>query len=544
MTETPLTTALATAPTPPGVGSADLPDDAHALFDAVVAISSDLDLHSLLHRIVESACRITGARYGALGVLGNQGELVDFVTCGLTGAEHAAIGDLPHGHGILGLLIEQPHPLRLTRLSEHPASFGFPADHPPMATFLGVPVRIRGSVFGNLYLTEKSGGGTFTEQDELLVEALAKAVGLVIDNARSFAQSERRRRWLEASALVVEALQPPVLLDDALTQIVVGVRRVLSAAAVAVVHRAEQGYVVSATDGPEVGLVDDLVGSLAPDIEEAERLVELVVVTREERRAILVPLRAHLVASGVLVVLLPAGRALEAEETGLLASFADQASLALDRAQAISDRAELMVVADRERIARDLHDLVIQRLFATGLQLQGARRIATGDDVRARLDAAVGDLDVTIRDIRSTIFELQRSDDRSLRADVRGVVREYVPVLGFTPLVRTTGPVDTAASPALGGQLLAVLREALSNVARHAEADAAVVEVEATSEHLGVRVTDNGAGLPQERRESGLRNVRRRATELGGTLQLLAEEPHGTRLEWAVPLAAAPPAGT
>jgi signal transduction histidine kinase len=224
------------------------------------------------------------------------------------------------------------------------------------------------------------------------------------------------------------------------------------------------------------------------------------------------------------------------EEGTLLASFADQASLALDRAQAISDREELMLVADRDRIARDLHDLVIQRLFATGLQLQGARRMAVSDDVRERLDTAVADLDVTIRDIRSTIFELQHAHNLSLRADVRGVAKEYVPVLGFTPLVRTSGPVDTAVPEALGAQLLAVLREALSNVARHAGADAAVVEVEATEHDLMLRVTDNGAGLPADRNESGLRNVRRRAAEHGGTVRLLQEEPHGTRVEWSVPL--------
>ncbi len=240
------------------------------------------------------------------------------------------------------------------------------------------------------------------------------------------------------------------------------------------------------------------------------------------------------------MVVLEGGMAgLMAEEVELLASFADQASLALDRAQAISDRAELMLVADRERIARDLHDLVIQRLFATGLHLQGARRFATGDEVRGRLDSAVDDLDVTIRDIRSTIFELQRSHDGSLRADVRGVVKEYVPVLGFTPVVRTHGPVDAASTPAVAAQLLAVVREALSNVARHAQADAAAVEVGVEGERLTLVVTDNGWGLPADRRESGLRNVRRRAADLGGTVQLLAEQPHGTSLVWVVPLAGA-----
>jgi signal transduction histidine kinase len=236
-------------------------------------------------------------------------------------------------------------------------------------------------------------------------------------------------------------------------------------------------------------------------------------------------------------VALEVGRSgLEVEELDLLASLADQASLALDRAEAIADREELALVADRDRIARDLHDLVIQRLFATGLQLQGARRGAVSDEVRKRIDGAVADLDTTIRDIRSTIFELQRVGERSLRADIRDLAKEYVPVLGFTPLVRTTGPVDTAVGEELGEQLLAVLREALSNAARHAEASAAVVEVEVTPDRVVLSVTDNGKGIPAERRESGLRNVRRRAADRAGTVRLLREEPHGTRLEWSVPL--------
>jgi signal transduction histidine kinase len=518
----------------------DLPADARALLDAVMAISSDLDLHSVLDRIVVSACRITGARYGALGVLGNQGELVDFVTSGLSPEEQAAIGELPRGHGILGLLIEQPQPVRLRTLSAHPASYGFPAHHPPMDTFLGLPVRIRGTVFGNLYLTEKHGGEAFTEQDEQAVGALASAAGYVIDNARSFAQSERRRQWLEASAQIVEALQPPVPLEVALQRIVASTRRVLGAAAVAVVRRDDRGYVVAAVDGSHGERLDGLVSSVEADIRRAEADVELTVVRRGDLgTVVLVPLRAHLAAAGVLLAVLDGGRGtLGAQEGEMLASFTEQVSLALDRAQAVSDREELLLVADRDRIARDLHDLVIQRLFATGLQLQGARRIATGTDVQGRLDAAVNDLDVTIRDIRSTIFELQRQHDQSLRADVRAVVKEYVPVLGFAPLVRTSGPVDIVATPAKGSQVLAVLREALSNVARHARADAAVVELEATGTDLVVRVTDNGIGLPVERRESGLRNVRRRATELGGTVRFLDEEPHGTRLEWTVPLGA------
>ena len=516
----------------------DLPADARALLDAVVAISSDLDLHSVLNRIVVSACRITGARYGALGVIGNNGELIDFVTSGLTDDQRAAIGELPRGHGILGLLIQQPHPLRLEHIQAHPASFGFPPNHPPMQSFLGVPVRIRGTVFGNLYLTEKAGGLMFTEQDELLLDALARAAGFVIDNAHSFAQSERRRQWLEASAQIVESLQPPVDLDEALGKIVAGARRVSGAVAVAVVRRHEDWYVITAAEGPGAAILDELVEEVRSQIQRSENDVELVVVPRsEDGTVVLVPLRAHLVATGVLLVAFSAGRGtLEAAETEMLGSFADQASLALDRAQAVSDREELMLVADRDRIARDLHDLVIQRLFATGLQLQGARRMAGADDVKERLDTAVAELDVTIRDIRSTIFGLQHVRDASLRADLHGVAKEYVPILGFTPLVRTSGPVDTVVPATIGAQMLAVLREALSNVARHAAAHAAVVEVEATEVEVTLRVTDDGEGLPAERRESGLRNVRRRAAELGGTVRFLEEDPHGTRLEWCVPL--------
>ena len=530
-----------TEPVPP-TGAAEglaLPPNSRALLDAVVAISSDLDLHSVLKRIVASACQITDARYGALGVIGPGGGLSDFLTHGVTEEQHAAIGDLPRGHGILGLLIDHPQPIRLHHLQDHPKSFGFPPNHPPMERFLGVPVRIRGTVFGNLYLTEKAGGQDFTEQDEQLVEALASAAGFVIENARDYARSERRRQWLEASAHVNEALQPPVRLDDALRQIAIGARRVSRSSAVAVVRRGEQGgHDLVAWDGRRGDDLEPMVVALEQHISEAEAQGSLVVVPRGlERTVVLVPLRAHLAPDGVLLVLLDGGRgSLEADEAELVASFADQAALALDRAQAVADRQELMLVSDRDRIARDLHDLVIQRLFATGLQLQGARRIAVSDQVRERIDGAVADLDVTIRDIRSTIFELQHGHELSLRADVRGLVKEYVPVLGFTPMVRTAGPVDTAVPAPVGEQLLAVLREALSNVARHADADAAVIEVEVRTGEVMLRVADNGQGLPEDRRESGLRNARRRAADLGGSLRLHPEEPRGTVLEWTVPL--------
>ena len=517
-----------------------LPPNARAMLDAIVAMSSGLDMHTVLDQVVRSACTITGARYGALGVLGRDGLLSDFITVGLTPEQRAEMGELPRGHGILGLLIAHPRPLRLQHLQEHPASYGFPPHHPPMERFLGVPVRIRGTVFGNLYLTDKVNGEDFDEQDETLVEALAIAAGSVVENARAFARSERRRQWLEASAQVAEALQPPVRIDDALRQIAIAVRRVAGAVAVAVVQRDGDDYEVPASDGALAQALPRIIEGLQDEIRRAEQQTDVIVVPapgQPARSIVLVGLRAHLAGTGVLLVVLDTDDAgLDEEITELLGPFADQASLALDRAQAIADRQELMLITDRDRIARDLHDLVIQRLFATGLQLQGARRIAPSVEVRERLDNAVADLDVTIRDIRSTIFELQHSEQLSLRADVRGVVKEYVPVLGFTPTVRTSGPVDTAVPQPVAAQLLAVLREALSNVARHAEATACVVDVEATQGEVTLRVSDNGRGLPADRHESGLRNVRRRAAEHGGAVRLLAQEPHGTIVEWTVPL--------
>ena len=518
----------------------ELPANVHALLDAVVAISSDLDPHTVLDRITTAACRITGARYGALGVIGHDGGLSDFITHGLTEAEHEAIGTLPRGLGLLGELIDHPEPLRLRRLDEHPKSAGFPEQHPVMTSFLGAPVRVRGTVFGNLYLTEKTGSEEFTEADEMLLEALATAAGSVIDNARNYARNERRRRWLEASEQVLEALQPPVDVDDALRQVAIVARRVTAAAAVGVVQRREGERVVVAADGPSAGSIKALLETLDEELTAVEHGVTGAGTTRTVSGAtacILVPLRSHLTSAGVLVVQLDEDKgAFAGDESELLLSFADQAGLALDRAQAVEDREELMLVTDRDRIARDLHDLVIQRLFATGLQLQGLRRRVTDDDVGTRIDNAVADLDVTIRDIRSTIFELQHVHPLSLRSNVRSVVKEYVPVLGFAPLVRTTGPVDSVVPTEIAEQLLAVLRESLSNVARHAEADAAVVEVEAANGMVALRVTDNGRGLPPERHESGLRNVRRRASDLDGEMRLHPEEPHGTRLEWTVPL--------
>lgn len=527
----------------------DLSGSTHALLDAVVAISSDLDLHSVLLRIVESAAELTGAQYAALGVIGRDGDLSDFVTTGLDDAEREAIGAPPHGRGILRLLVDHPEPLRLQDLSAHPASYGFPAHHPPMRTFLGVPVRVRGAVFGNLYLTQKSPVEDaaepepgFTDEDVALVEALASAAGFVIGNARAYGLSERRREWLEAAAVLGEHLQPPVDRGDTLVRVAEATRTVGRARAAAVLRlptgpQAPTIVALACHEAQREAFTDLLEAALplvAGHVDAVEGpLPEPVDLEVEGQAVVLVPVRTHLTSPVALAVVTDLAHGpQDVEERELLVSFADQAALSLDRAQALAERAQMAVVSDRERIARDLHDVVIQRLFATGLQLQGVGMLTTDREVAARVDRAVDDLDATIRDIRGTIFALRHRSVATLRDELDELVGDAAPLLGFTPLLRTEGPVDTAVPARVREHLLPVLREALSNIARHAEAGAAWVTLGVDDGEVTLRVEDDGRGLPVERVESGLRNAAHRAEGLGGSLELAPREPRGTVLVW------------
>ncbi len=388
-----------------------------------------------------------------------------------------------------------------------------------MSSFLGVPVRIRGTVFGNLYLTEKHGGGAFTEHDELLVGALAQTAGFVIENARAYGLSERRRQWLEASSELADALQPPVDVARGQRRITDTARSVSGARAVAVLTGADGDRTVTC-DADD----DALVGAA---LDELQALLDTGAVAGESPTgpvhgldAVVIPLRAHLapVPGRWSRCSTPVRRTPRNASSSPPSPTRRRWRSTGPRRSA--DREQLAVISDRERIARDLHDVVIQRLFATGLQLQGVSLLAGSGEVAERLDAAVGDLDATIAAIRGTVFELQNRQTTSLRAEIRSLVREYVPVLGFAPGVRTIGPVDTAVSDGVREQLLPVLREAMSNVARHALAEQAEVVLRVSGSELQLVVSDDGAGLAAERTESGLRNARRRAADLGGTLEL------------------------
>ncbi|MCX6396526.1 MAG: GAF domain-containing protein [Propionibacteriales bacterium] len=511
-----------------------------ALLDAVLLLSSDLDLRGALDRLIRASCALTGARYGFMGLLDDNGVIADFVIHGLTDDQIARIPSLPTGKGILGVLIEDPQPLRLAKIADHERSVGFPANHPPMNSFLGVPVRVDGRVYGNLYLTEKAGGQQFTKDDETLLEVLAQIAGLVIGNARTHAGTQSRYRWLESSIAMSDALEESVGLDAALEEVTRRLLVVADALAVGAVRYdgVDLDLVAAVRKDGEAPDPSVLVENWGTAIATASRDGRAVLAERGDGiTRLVVPMSSRLLQGHFLIVGLDQGAlGVEGPDLDLFTAFADQASLALDRTQALAERQEHMLVADRDRIARDLHDTVIQRLFATALQLQGLRRTAVLDEVKTRLDESVNELNTTIRDIRSTIFELRRPGGATLTADVRGLAGEYVPVLGFTPFVRLRGPIDEVVAPHAAEQLIATLRELLSNVARHAEADACMIEVEAFPDRLLMRVSDNGRGITSEAAESGLRNVRRRAFDVGGTVRVGPEEPHGTLIEWEVPL--------
>ncbi|WP_131740108.1 sensor histidine kinase [Actinomadura roseirufa] len=529
-------------------------DRVHALLEAVVSIGSDLDLETVLRRIIRAATTLVDARYGALGVIGEEGErLVEFITTGVTEEEIEEIGHWPHGHGILGLLIKNPRPLRLPDLSGHPESYGFPPGHPPMRTFLGVPIRIRDEVFGNLYLTEKAGGELFEEEDEVVVTALATAAGVAIENARLYEETRRRERWLQASAEISTALLSGTDPHRVTALVAERARQIAGAdlAAVALADPAEGVFSVEAADGVEAGRLRGtriaLEGSVAGRVfgegaaarmeDGREAAAEAGLPDQVKVGPLLVvPLGVGNSARGVIAVVNPPGGAVFSEgNRRLLEAFAGQAAVALELADRRRDAERLALLEDRDRIARDLHDTVIQRLFATAMTLMSAIKITRRPDVASRVQGAVDDLDETIRQIRSSIFALQAAgEEESLRARVHALVDGAAQGLGFAPSVRLDGLLDTAVDDATGEHLLAVVREALSNTARHARATEVTVVID-VGDDLTLRVEDDGVGIPEGGRRSGLRNLRERAEELGGSFTTRPRQGGGTVLLWRVP---------
>jgi signal transduction histidine kinase len=531
-------------------------DRLHGLLEAVVAVAAGLELPQTLRRIVEAGVELVDARYGALGVVGPDRRLVEFVHTGIPTEQAALIGPLPQGRGILGLLIERPEPIRLDDLGTHPASYGFPPHHPRMRTFLGVPIRVRGEVFGNLYLAEKRGSARFSEEDEQVVLALAAAGGVAIENARLYFEAQQRERWLRASTAIATSVLSGRPAADVLDLVAARARQLAAADLAGIALSEPDGtLVLEAVDGDDF---DGLVGARLPadslsaqvvaraapvaidDATGDDRLYRPFVDEVSAGPMMLVPLGTPERVLGTLLVLNHKGGAsFPAQVLDMVQSFAGQAALAIVLAEAQQDRSRLAVFEDRDRIARDLHDLVIQRLFATGMMLQGVGRMVDRPDTTARIQRAVDELDETIREVRSTIFALQApatEETPSLRARVLAEAARAARALGFDPTVSFAGAIDTRVPDAIGEQVLAALREALANVARHAHASRAVVLLEASPDEVCLTVTDNGVGIGPHGRRSGLRNLVRRAEDLDGSCGFEPVDPHGTRLRWCVPL--------
>ena len=521
-----------------------------SLLQANRIVVEELELEQVLRRIAEAAVSLVDAQYGALGVIAPDGHLEQFIHVGVPDDQATKIGHLPEGRGLLGAVIDERRSIRLEHLSDDPRSAGFPAHHPDMDGFLGVPIRVRDEVYGNLYLTNRV-GGSFTQEDEELVTALAATAGAAIDNARLFDDSRRRQRWSAALAEVTSALLSGGS-DDVLGVVADRVASVIDADLVCVVvpidvetllvdtargegsselsglrypaagslvgAALESGHVAVSSDGEGIGPVDGR-PAWGPTV-----AIPLVAFAR--------PLGALTISRAV------DGRRFTTAELEMAADFATQASVAIELARGRADRQRLELVEDRNRIARDLHDHVIQRLFGSGMSLQAIASTAP-ESTRSAIGEQVDAIDAAIAEIRTAVYALTARPEASpaLRHRVLDVVAEATPGLASAPRLTFGGPVDLLVDGALADDVVAVVREGLSNVARHAAARTADVSIVVDEHQVAVTIDDDGRGMAHaSRRSSGTANLRARAEQHGGELTVLGREAGGTRLTWTVVL--------
>ena len=522
----------------------------------MLSIASDLTLPKVLERVVLSACDLSGARYGALGVLRPDGRgLAEFIQVGMDEGTVEAIGHHPEGLGVLGELIRHPEPLRLPDVSEHPKFYGFPPHHPPLRSFLGVPIRVRGEAYGNLYLAEKEGAEEFTAEDEELVVALAAVAGTAIHNAHLYEETRQREQWLDAIGETIAVLlsggDQQAFFDQACRSVRSLVNSDFASIAVPV---GSHHMRLQAIDGESAAdLLDStypvdrsLAGSallrgrsVTTEDAATDERVHPVPEIDEFGPGMHVPLKVRGEAVATMSVARLRGRErFLAGDLRLVEAFADQMAVGMEFYRVQEELRRLAVVEDRERIARDLHDSIIQRLFATGLGIVGvAQRFKTKQpEVYGRLQEAAQDLDDSISQIRNTIFSLQAPGREDLRMAVLEMVLQSAETLGFVPEVKFEGAVDTLVPPEVAGHMLATLGEALSNVAKHARASQVDVTVEA-GERLRLTVIDDGVGLPEGKAMgNGIPNMGERARRLGGEFTMAPGTDGGTALLWEVPL--------
>jgi signal transduction histidine kinase len=529
------------------------PDRRDLLLEAGLALTSELSLPSLLRRIVRLACQLTDARYGALGVLGPGGGISQFVTHGVSAVERGRIGRLPEGRGILGALLRPGPPLRLDDLGSDSRSVGFPPHHPPMRSFLGAPVVIRRTVFGSIYLTEKQGGLPFTADDQLSLEVLAGQAAVAVANATLYQRAVSRQRWLAALREVAQATITGGEPSEAL-RLVAAYSRELIGGGAALLARTDGGIrqepEVLAAAGPGARSLARRLGAATRDpvagaVRRGRQLViQVPAATRTGRSPGTAPLAVLPFGQGgpnrgVLLALGAAGAPLPEEEAvEMLTALAAQTAVALQFQQSQSERQRLALLDERERIAKELHDGVIQSLFAVGMGLQAVAP-ATDDVTRQRLERAVLELDQVIGDLRQYIFGLRPGILGSSRlADaMRRLGEDFQDRCGVHTVVEVDSEVE-ARLGAQAGELLQLTREALSNVGRHAQATSCRVRARAQARSTVVTISDDGRGFAVRRargRGQGLQNMRDRARGIGGRLAITSAPGRGARLRLVVP---------
>ena len=535
-------------------------DQMEQLLRVIVEIGSDLDLDATLHRIITAAMELTGARYGALAVRAEDSTLMSFVHVGIDGETVRRIGHLPVGKGVLGLSLDPSGALRLDDLTAHPAAVGFPEHHPPMRAFLGVPITIRGTLFGSLYLTDDRRSRTFSQANEIGARALASAAAVAIDNAQLFERMRASAKWMNASREITTALLSGIEPQQRPLQLIAERARELTEAEQAIVlvptdSDLPPGQVDTLVVSTSVGVhADEVIGrrvpvegstsggvfrSGTPLITEALRYPIQAFTDVGERPAIVMPLRALDAVIGVIAVARNAQQPpFDASYLRLVRDFAGHAALALTLAASRERALELTILADRERIAHDLHDHVIQRLFAVGMDLQGTLARASSPEVAARLNRTIDDLQTTIDDIRTTIFGLQPplGSDHSFHRRIQDAIASLTEERDIATTVHTSGPLG-AVSAEVGEHAEAVISEAISNTVRHSGATRLTVEV-TVADRLIIGIIDNGSGIPADNsRRSGLANLHRRAEQIGGSCEITSPPEGGTRVRWTAPLA-------
>lgn len=530
------------------------------LIEAGLALSSELSFPAVLQRIIELAAEITGARYGALGVIGPGGRLTEFVTTGITAEERAAIGDPPVGRGILGALIQEGKPLRLPDIAAHPRSIGFPPNHPKMKSFLGAPIQFRAEVFGDIYLTEKRGAAEFDEEDERALVVLATQASVAIENARLYEEATRRERWLDAVREIATAILSGAEPGEALGLVARRARELVGAdiATVAVPVGAGEELRVEVAEGARAndvrGASFPAEGSISGEVVRTGRAIVVEDAAADGRAhqplvelgeigpAMFVPLSSHGKAFGTLAAAnLRGGRLFEQEDLRLLQTFAGQAALALAYARAQRDIQRLAILEDRERIAKELHDGVIQALFAVGMGLQGAALMSAEEDLARRIEGAVSDVDRVIRDLRNYIFALRPGIlvDRQLDQALRHLGEEFQQRSGVVTVVDVDSEVASELT-SMATDVLQLTRESLSNVGRHAAASTCRVSLyrDRDRDRAVLAIDDDGKGFdpPSAKRGDGLANLETRVEALGGSLSIESAPAQGTTIKIVLPL--------